>query len=101
MRLELEGYRYAYQRLTVDSVGDEIVGPEEARRYLGEEIADAVSFEGPVVLVTAHLPSRTFRASGRTFELHGGMWGSAEVPVRSERILFILLPPLKSAFGGP
>lgn len=99
MRLELEGYGYAYQHLKVDSVGDEIVGPDEARRYLGEEIADAVHFEGPVVLVTAHLPSRSFRSNGRTFEYHGGMWGSAEVPVRSERILFTLLPSLKPLFG--
>jgi membrane fusion protein (multidrug efflux system) len=101
MRLELEGYRYAYQHLTVDSVGDEIVGPDEAKRYLGEEIADAVHFEGPVVLVSAHLPSRSFRANGRSLEYHGGMWGSAEVPVRSERILFTLLPWLKSLFGKP
>jgi len=101
MRMELEGYGYAYQHLTVDSVGDQIVGPDEAKRYLGEEVADAVHFEGPVVLVSARLPARTFRAGGRTFEYHGGMWGSAEVEVRSERILFTLLPSLKALFREP
>ena len=69
LRLEIQGYRYAYQHLTVDSVGDEVVGPAEARRYLGDEIADAVQFAGPVVRVEAHLPFRHLRGGGEAAPL--------------------------------
>jgi multidrug efflux pump subunit AcrA (membrane-fusion protein)/GAF domain-containing protein len=100
LRLELQGYRYAYQHLVVEEVGGEVVGPAEARRYLGEEIADAATLGGPVVLVTARVPSLTFEAEGRTRRYHDGMWGKAEVRVRSERILVALVPALRALFKG-
>ena len=98
IRMELQGYRYAYQHMTVADVGGEVVGPAEARRYLGEEIADAATLGGPVVLVTARLPSLTFEAEGKTRRYHDGMWGRAEVRVRSEPILVALIPALKALF---
>jgi len=98
LRMELQGYRYAYQNLTVTDVGGEVVGPAEARRYLGDEIADAATLGGPVVLVTARLPSLTFQAEGKTRRFHDGMWGKAEVRVRSERILIALIPALRALF---
>ncbi|HEX9945530.1 MAG TPA: GAF domain-containing protein [Thermoanaerobaculia bacterium] len=98
LRLELQGYRYAYRHLIVDSVGDEVVGPAEAQRYLGAEIADAVQFTGPVVRVSARLASDTFEADGRVRRYHDGMLGRAEVRVRSERVLVALVPALKAIF---
>ncbi len=100
LRLELQGYPYSYQRLTIRSVGDEVVGPEEARRYLGPAIADASPIEGPVVLVFADLPSPTFEADGGRYRFHDGMWGRAEVRVRSQRILEALVPGIKALGGG-
>jgi len=99
LRLELSGYRYAYQRLSIDSIGDEIIGPQAARRYLGQEIADTVALPGPVVLIQAHLPARTFVSEGRRYDFHDGMHGKAEVRVRSENILLTLVPGLKAIFG--
>jgi multidrug resistance efflux pump len=98
LRLEIQGYRYAYQELTIDSVGDEVVGPAEARRYLGDEIADAVQFTGPVVRVEAHLNSPTFEAEGKLRRYHDGMLANAEVRTRSERVLVTLIPALKAFF---
>ena len=98
LRMELQGYRYTYQHLTVSEVGSEVVGPAEARRYLGDVIADAAPLDGPVVLVTARLPSPTFVTEGKTRRFHDGMWGRAEVRVRSERILVALIPALKAIF---
>ncbi len=102
IRFEISGYRYAYQRLTVDAVGDEVVGPAEARRFLGPEIGDAVELTGPVVILRASLPRPTFQAEGRTYRFHNGMHGNAEVEVRSEKILVALIPGLKALFrsGG-
>jgi membrane fusion protein (multidrug efflux system) len=98
LRLELQGYRYAYQHLVVDSVGDEVLGPAEARRYLGNEIADAVQFAGPVVKVEAHLISGTFESEGKVRRYHDGMLARAEVRIRSERVLVALIPALKAFF---
>lgn len=96
LRLELVGYRYGYQHLVVDTVSDEIVGPGEARRYLGPAVGDAVTLPGPVVLVEARLPSREFEADGHTYAYHDGMFARAEVPVRSETIAVTLFPGLKA-----
>ncbi len=96
LRFEISGYRYAYQKLTVESVGDEVVGPTEARRYLGSEIGDAMQLTGPVVILKARLPRPSFQAEGRTYRFHNGMHGNAEVEVRREKILFTLVPGLKA-----
>lgn len=95
IRVELQGYKYAYQDLVIDSVSDEVVGPAEARRFLGSQYADTVAFAGPVVLVTMTLPSRTFDADGRTYTYHDGMQAIAEVRVRNERVITALIPGLK------
>jgi biotin carboxyl carrier protein len=102
IRFEIAGYRYAYQKLTVDSVGEEVVGPGEARRYLGAEIGDSVQLTGPVVILKARLARPTFQAESRTYRFHNGMHGNAEVEVRREKILFTLVPGLKAFFrnGG-
>jgi len=99
LRLELSGYRYAYQDLLVETIGDEVVGPAEVRRYLGQEIGDSVPVRGPIVLVTTSLPSRSFVAEGRTLQYYDGMQGTAEARVREETILFTLVPGLKALFG--
>jgi len=98
MRLEISGYRYAYQRLVVASVGDEVIGPAEAQRTLGPAIAETVQVTGPVVLVKARLPSPTFEAEKKIYRYHNGMQGTAEIRVRSERLLWVLIPSLKAVF---
>lgn len=97
LRLEMSGYRYSYQRLTIESIGDEVLSPLEARRLLGPDIADAIPLSGPVVLVRAQLPQATFVSDDRTFHFFDGMPGTAETRVRSESILVALLPGLRSA----
>lgn len=95
LRFEVQGYEYAYLELTVDNVGAEVVGPTEAQRYLGPTLAGVVPVPGPVVFVEARLPGTTFEAAGKTYTLHDGMYGRAEAPVRSDRILLSLFPRLK------
>jgi len=90
MRLELLGYRYAYQNLAVEVVAAEAMGPEEARRYLGR-IADDVAMSGPVVMVRARLPAE-FVADGVAYRYVDGMAGLVEVEIDSERIIEALLP---------
>jgi len=95
IRLEVAGYKYTYHNFVVDTLGDEIIGPNEARRFLGEELADSVVVGGPVVLVQAHLPTKRFIAEGKSYNYYDGMQGVAEVPIRTRSILMSLLPELK------
>ena len=95
LRLEMMGYRYAYQTLAIESVGTEVIGPSEARRYLGPQIGDAVTLSGPVVLVRAPLPNHKFEADGRWYHYHDGMQASAEVRLRSQRIWTLLVPGME------
>lgn len=96
LRLTLSGYAHAREELRIDSVGDEVIGPAEARRVLGPEVADALAIDGSVVLVRGTLPHRAFLADGRSYDYHDGMQGRAEVRVRSESILVSLIPWLRT-----
>ncbi|CAM3113759.1 HlyD family efflux transporter periplasmic adaptor subunit [Corallococcus sp. ZKHCc1 1396] len=95
MRIELDGFRYEYQDVVIEQVGDQIIGPTEARRYLGPELSDALKLEGSIVLVRARLPARTFVRDGRTFTFFDGMPVRAEARVRTESILLTLVPGIK------
>lgn len=98
LRFEVAGYPYAYQVLTIEAVGSQVVGPEEVRRYLGQQAFDTVKLEGPVVLVQARHPGRTFVTDEGRYELYHGMTGAAEARVRSESILLALVPALRRLF---
>lgn len=99
LRIELNGFSHEYQTFEIDSVGDQIIGPSEVRRYLGADSADAVTLSGPMVVVRARIPSSTFTSKGRTFNYFDGMLAQADARVRSERILVTLIPGLKGALG--
>lgn len=96
LRFEVEGYRYAYQEMTITSVGAQIIGESELKRYLGQELQDTVTVKGPLVLVEAKPTSNTFTVDGQTFEYYHGMAGTAEARVRSESILLSLIPGLRA-----
>jgi membrane fusion protein (multidrug efflux system) len=95
LRLELAGYQYVYQSLSIESVSSDVIAPSEARRVLGPEVADSLHLSGPVVVVKGKLASTSFEVDGRTFQYHDGMLGTAEVPVREERIIVALIPGLR------
>ncbi len=96
LNLELRGYGHAPQSLVVTVVADEVVGPEEAKRLLGPEVATAIPLNGPLVRVEARFPDATFEAGGKRYVLHDGMWGAAEERVRSESQLAALVPGLRA-----
>jgi membrane fusion protein (multidrug efflux system) len=99
---ELVGYGNEHHALTIDSVGDEVVGPTEAKRFLGPDVADALAVDGPVVLVRAHLPARDFSgngADGRPLRYYDGLQARAQAVVRSQRIALVLLPALKALWS--
>lgn len=96
VRLKISGYPYAYLSTSIDSVGKQVIGPGEARRYVGAEIADAIEIGGPVVVVRCRLDQDRFTAGRQEYRLHDGMRGDAEVELRRERLLMRLVPGLKA-----
>ncbi|MBN2563631.1 MAG: hypothetical protein JXQ75_22150 [Phycisphaerae bacterium] len=97
--LELAGYPEIEEELTVHSVEKGGLSPSAVRRCLGQDIADSVSITGPVVIVRARPPSRTFWSGGLRYDYCHGMTGTAAVPVRSERIIYMLVPWLKNTLA--
>lgn len=92
LQIEFAGYHVKREHAVIDSIGSQVIGPEEARRSLGPQIGDALPLSGPVVLVRGHLPARTFESGGREYAFYDGMIGKAEVRVDSDRLLRLLLP---------
>jgi membrane fusion protein (multidrug efflux system) len=95
LRVELTGYRYAYQETLIDSVGAQVIGPNELQRYLGHELADTVKVDGPLVLVETRPLPPSFAVDRSTFNFHHGMSGVAEIRLRTESILVALVPSLR------
>jgi multidrug resistance efflux pump/GAF domain-containing protein len=100
MRVELPGYRHAYRDLVVEHVDDEVIGPSEAQRFLGPALADSIALTGPVVLIEARLPSAEFSVDGISYRYHEGMQATAEIRVRSESLLELLIPGLQGVLPG-
>lgn len=95
LRLELNGFDYAYQDVVVEAISEGVVGPNEAKRILGPQLEDTLPLGGGVVMVRARLPSRTFVSDGTEYPYHDGMGGVAEVRMRDETILEMIVPALK------
>lgn len=100
LRFSLDGYQRAHDELVVESVGDEAIGPAEARRTLGQEVGDAVPAQGSLVLVRARLPRATFNHQGRTFPYYDGIPGRVDIRVRSLRLAAMIFPPIAGLFGS-
>lgn len=92
LRLELDGYPFAYHALAIEDVSAAVIGPAEARRVVGVEVAESLQVTGPVVLVRGRLPAAELAFDGRLLPLHDGMHGRAEVRVGEQRTLFALVP---------
>jgi membrane fusion protein (multidrug efflux system) len=97
---EINGYPQSYQSVTLDKIADEVVGPTEVRRYLGQEIADAIPVSGSVVLAEAQLDTPKFIADGHAYNYADGLQGRVQVRVRSVPIILHLVPGLRSLWKG-
>lgn len=92
LRLELVGYRYAYQTVRIERLSPDVLAPNEARSMVGPEVADSLRITAPVIIAYGQLPSTAFEVDGRQYRYHDGMLGIAQVRVRSEPIVFALIP---------
>jgi membrane fusion protein (multidrug efflux system) len=99
MRFELDGFKFEYADVVVEEVSVEAVGTAEIQRFLGAERGDAIRLEpGGKVLVTGTLPASSFVSDGQAYRYFDGLTGTAEVRVRREPILVMLIPALRQVF---
>ncbi len=95
MRLELNGYRFAYVDLKIESLSDSVIGPSEAKRLLGPEHRDSLTLAGPVFVAAARMPGDGFLLDDETFHYHDGLTAIAHVELRAEPIIMLLIPSLR------
>jgi membrane fusion protein (multidrug efflux system) len=95
LRFEIDGFHLLTHELKIGQVGAQIIGPGEAARFVGRDIADAFAITGPVVLVQASLPQTSFKMEGQRYDFASGMLGKAEAVVRNEPIAYSFIPSLK------
>jgi multidrug efflux pump subunit AcrA (membrane-fusion protein) len=88
--LELEGFPDSRQEVVVRSVAAEVIGPNEAMRYLGRDHQGALELEGPIVVVETELPSDLFVADETEYRVVDGMQGRLEAKLRTATLLEIL-----------
>jgi multidrug resistance efflux pump len=100
LRLQLEGYPHVYRDLPIESVGDEVVGPTEVRRYLGQELYDTVPVQGSLVLVRARLTDEAFNFEGKSYRYYDGIQGRVDIRVRSLRLLVMIFPVFRGVLGN-
>tara|TARA_R110002073_G_scaffold123819_10_gene267882 strand:- start:32391 stop:34520 length:2130 start_codon:yes stop_codon:yes gene_type:complete len=94
IKLEFVGYKYSYQTLYITSISEEVLGPQEARGYLGTSLAETMEIDRPVSVVRAKLSGGSFTSRGKTLKIHAGMLGNVEIAVRRRRIITLLTPGL-------
>ncbi len=97
LRLEVTGYRYAYQDMALDAANSQVVGTAEVERFLGKEFAAQLDSTALVFLVEATVPGPAFEVEGERWRYHDGMLARARVQARRTRILYLLLPWLRAA----
>jgi membrane fusion protein (multidrug efflux system) len=97
VRFSLDGFKFNYTTLELDRVSGEAIGPGEVKRYFGPEIEDAVTIDsGAKALVRARIPIKTFAFEGKSYGYFDGLTGFAEIRVRREPILVMLIPALRA-----
>ncbi|GAB4369694.1 MAG: hypothetical protein Kow0062_03790 [Acidobacteriota bacterium] len=93
--LDIPGFAQARDRTRVTWVADQIVGPAEARRFLGPGIGDGLDVTGPVVLLRAELPGTGFRIGDESYDYYDGLAVRAEIRTRREPLIVALVPALR------
>jgi membrane fusion protein (multidrug efflux system) len=99
LRLHVDGFERSSLELSIDRVDEQVLGPAEAVRALGSELAGAFEVRGPVVLVHARVSTGSFESAGVQYRLHHGMPARAEVAVQRKPLLYAWLPGFEEAVG--
>jgi hypothetical protein len=93
LTLRLPGHLELSDAAVVDHVDASVVSPDEAARLLGRE-DERTPLSGPMVLVRSALPAPQRGSGAHALTYQDGMVGEAQVTIRSQRMIVILVPGL-------
>jgi biotin carboxyl carrier protein/CheY-like chemotaxis protein len=93
LRITLPGYRGANVSSKITAISADVIGAQQAKAKYLDHLGDSLPMSGTVVVVQGMLPP-TFEADGKTYELHDGMIGRAEVQLESKTVLETAIPGL-------
>jgi hypothetical protein len=95
MRLWIERTSTFGPMLRISQVGHAVMDPLAAAQYAGKADDTMFRVAGQVIAVRATLPADR----ARTLLYRDGETGEAEVSVRAEPVIFVLVPSLRKLFG--
>jgi len=91
LQVEMTGYTHKRAELVITEVGDEVISQMQARKQLGQKLADAVPLPPSTVMIKARLTSPSFEAKGKTYDYRDGMDGLAEIEVDTKSFLAMVV----------
>ncbi len=91
LQVEMTGYSHKRLELSINEVGDEVISQTQARKQLGQKLADAVALPPSTVMIKAKLTSTSFDARGETYRFRDGMDGIGEIAVDTKSLLSMII----------
>ncbi|MBA3540168.1 MAG: HlyD family efflux transporter periplasmic adaptor subunit, partial [Deltaproteobacteria bacterium] len=91
LQVEMTGYTHKRAQLVITEVGDEVISQTQARKQLGQKLADAVPLPPSTVMIKAKLTSPSFEAQGKTYDYRDGMDGLGEIEVDTRSFLAMVI----------
>jgi biotin carboxyl carrier protein len=85
----------AWRAVELREISADVIGPNEAKRFLGRSAEDSIDVGKTSVIVTATIDTRFYKADGREYQLYQGMSGELEVRLAKKPIAFLLVPALR------
>ena len=84
-----------YRNVDLGEISADVIGPNEAKRFLGRAAEDSIDVGRTSVIVTAKVDTRLYQADGRQYQFFQGMSGELEVRLAKKPIAFLLVPMLR------
>ncbi len=91
LQVEMTGYSHKRLELEINEVGDEVISQTQARKQLGQKLADAVALPPSTVMIKAKLTATEFDARGKTYRFRDGMDGIGEIAVDTKSLLSMII----------
>lgn len=97
--LKIESYPHSPEKFTITDIAPDLIEPSEAAWLIGKELPQAMSSNGPLLLVRATLLHDTFVVGSEKLRYQDGMTGQAEIVVSEEPLITTLMPGINRRFS--
>ncbi|MFT3696207.1 MAG: HlyD family efflux transporter periplasmic adaptor subunit [Kofleriaceae bacterium] len=95
LQVGVEGFKLKRPRLAIDSISEDVVGPSDIRRMVGQEVADTLKLPNEGVsfmVVKGTFDSDKFKSGHKIYELHDGMPAKVEIEIDTKPFLAEVFP---------